>query len=347
MGPQQRSEVIDALEQSKADFLAAADVPESFAARKPAEGRWSVLDCIEHVTRVEESFLERLQPADGDPPPLSAQREAELASRMADRTERRQAPEALRPTGRFATLAEAREAFRASRARVQQFAAEHSSDLISFTASSPRWGVMNGREVLLLVAGHSRRHAAQIRETMETLTMSPQQKSEIADVLEQSRQEFLAAADVPDSVAKMKPAEGRWSVLDCIEHVCTVEERFLGRLAPPESGSAPPADKEKEAALTARVVDRTERRQAPEAIHPKGRFATLADGLEEFNAVRARTAKFAEDRAADLYSLSVLHPVLGPLNGMETLTLIAGHSCRHAAQMREAAAAVSAKQSAG
>ncbi len=148
---------------------------------------------------------------------------------------------------------------------------------------------------------------------------------------------------MPESLANVRPEEGRWSVLECVEHVTTVEESFLARLVSATPGESPPEDKAKEAALTARVVDRSNRRQAPEAILPKGRFASLAEGLEEFHGVRSRAVQLARDRAADLYSLSTIHPALGPLNGVETLTLIAGHSRRHAEQIREVRAALEKK----
>jgi hypothetical protein len=166
--------------------------------------------------------------------------------------------------------------------------------------------------------------------------MAPGERSEIIDILEKSREEFQAAANgVPESLANARPEADRWSVLECVEHVATVEEVFLGRIAGPVSGAAPPSDRMKEAALTARVVDRSERRQAPEAIWPKGRFTSLAEGLEQFHAARGRTVQFARDNAANLYALTAAHPAFGPLNGVEALTLIAAHARRHAAQIRE------------
>jgi hypothetical protein len=171
--------------------------------------------------------------------------------------------------------------------------------------------------------------------------MSPAEKSEIIDILEKSTADFQAAAgSIPEFLAPIRPEADRWSVLECVEHVTTVEEMFLGRIAPAAAGDAPPEDKPKEASLAARVVNRSERRQAPEAIWPKGRFTSLAQGLEQFSAVRARTVQFARDRAADLYSLTAAHPVFGPLNGVEALTIIAAHARRHAEQIRETRAAL-------
>jgi hypothetical protein len=171
--------------------------------------------------------------------------------------------------------------------------------------------------------------------------MSPAERTEIIDMLEKSREDFRAAvAGVSESLAKTRPEADRWSVLDCVEHVATVEEMFLKRLASGEYTEAPPEDTAKEASLAARIVDRSSRRQAPETVLPKGRYTSLAEGLEQFDAARRRSLQFARDRATDLYSLASAHPVFGPLNGVEALIIIASHSRRHAEQIREARAAI-------
>jgi hypothetical protein len=171
--------------------------------------------------------------------------------------------------------------------------------------------------------------------------MTPRQRSEIVDDLERSRQEFLAAvAGLPESQAKVRPDPDRWSVLDCVEHVTAVEERFLGFLGAAEKLDTPRIDKEKEAGLLARVPDRSTRAKSPEAVLPTGRFQTLADALDQFNAGRARSVQFAEDRFDDLYFLSSTHPRFGAMNGVEFLIIIAGHCRRHAEQIRETRSAL-------
>src|SRR5579871_2933871 len=100
MSPQLADEIVEALKQSQEEFLAAASAAGSLAGRKPAADRWSVIECMEHVTRVETLLLDRLQRSDAAPA-LDSGKEAALAARLADRTERRDAPEAVRPTGWF------------------------------------------------------------------------------------------------------------------------------------------------------------------------------------------------------------------------------------------------------
>ena len=171
--------------------------------------------------------------------------------------------------------------------------------------------------------------------------MAPQERSEIVQNLERSRQEFIAAvAGLTESQAKARPDPARWSVLDCVEHVTSVEERFQGWLNSAKKLDAPCVDKEKEALLTGRVPDRSVRVQAPEAVVPAGRFLTLEQALEQFNAGRMRSIQFAKDRWDDLYCLASEHPRFGPVNGIELLIIIAGHSRRHAEQIRETRAAL-------
>jgi len=171
--------------------------------------------------------------------------------------------------------------------------------------------------------------------------VAPQERTEIVDNLERSRQEFLAAVEgLSESQAKTRPDPERWSVLDCVEHVACVEERFLGWLEAAEKLDAPRIDKEKEAGLMVRIPDRSTRAKSPEAVLPTGRFATLAEALDRFNAGRTRSVRFAEDRCDDLYCLAAAHPRFGPMNGVEFLIIIAGHARRHAEQIRETRAAL-------
>jgi uncharacterized damage-inducible protein DinB len=166
--------------------------------------------------------------------------------------------------------------------------------------------------------------------------MAPAERTEIVDNLERSRQEFIAAvAGVTEAQAQARPGPERWSVLECVEHVTTVEERFLGWLEAAKKLDEPRVDKEKEAGLRVRIPDRSTRAKSPEAALPTGRFPTLGQALEQFNRGRTRSIEFAQDRCDDLYCLASEHPRFGPMNGVEFLIIIAGHSRRHAAQILE------------
>lgn len=173
--------------------------------------------------------------------------------------------------------------------------------------------------------------------------MAPQERSEIVHNLERSREEFLAAvAGLTDEQAKAKPDPERWSVLECVEHVATVEERFLGWLEQAQKLDARRMDREKELRLMAMIPDRSVRLKAPEAAVPTGQYTKLADAVAQFEALRARSIRFAE-KPGDLYCLASQHPRWGEVNGVELLIIIAGHARRHGEQIREIRAALERK----
>lgn len=171
--------------------------------------------------------------------------------------------------------------------------------------------------------------------------MGPRAATDFVVLLESSRQELLAVIEsVSDAQAAAKPDPARWSVLECLEHITIVEERFLGWLETARRLDIAQPDAEKEAGLLARVTDRSERIQAPAAVHPAGRFQSVEEARELFNRIRDRSIRLAREQGAGLYLLVTdQHRRFGVMNGAELMHIIAGHSSRHAAQIREALSA--------
>ncbi len=123
-------------------------------------------------------------------------------------------------------------------------------------------------------------------------------------------------------------APDRWSGLECLEHVNFVERRFLRMVRESEAGHPAERDAAREAALMERVTDRSNRTTAPEAVHPAGRYRSISEALQDFNAVRDETLRFASEEGVNLLSRSARHRAFGPLNGVETLLLIGFHGRR-------------------
>jgi hypothetical protein len=169
--------------------------------------------------------------------------------------------------------------------------------------------------------------------------MAPQEMKDIAGELENTRAELIVVVTgLTEEQARTRPAPDRWSILECLEHVSFVERRFLGMVKASEAGTAAERDAAREAAIEERVVDRSNRRTAPEAVRPTGsKYGCLSEAVQDFNAARDETLRFASEQGVNLLSRSASHPVFGPLNGVEALLLIAGHGRRHTVQMREAA----------
>jgi hypothetical protein len=86
-----------------------------------------------------------------------------------DRTMRVEAPEVVKPRNRFATVNAALDHFDVSRAKTIQFVKDYLDDPRSMLARHPHFGVVNNYEMLLMMAVHPHRHAAQVREIVEEL----------------------------------------------------------------------------------------------------------------------------------------------------------------------------------
>lgn len=164
----------------------------------------------------------------------------------------------------------------------------------------------------------------------------PNPQQTLLAVLEEGRQDVLASLQgVSDAQALTKPAAERWSPLECMEHIVTVEHRFLGWIAtgmPIEAVQ----DDAKAAGLFTMVTDRTRKAQAPEAVIPTGKYTKVADAVAEFNDARDKTVQIVRARATELLGVGVKHPRFGDMNAAELVHIISGHACRHAAQIREA-----------
>lgn len=154
-------------------------------------------------------------------------------------------------------------------------------------------------------------------------------------VLNDGRQEVLGALEgLTDAQAAAKPGPGRWSVLECMEHISLVEDRFLGWITHGKP-QEPSRDDQKEKNLLFMMMNRSEKREAPEAAQPTGKYATVAEAIAEFQAARDRSVHIAKTRGGELYSVQVKHPRFGEMNGVELMHILAGHARRHTAQILE------------
>lgn len=143
---------------------ALADVDMESACAKPTDGAWSVVEIVEHLAASEAFLLGRLRQATATAVSHADRaREARLESLALNRERRIDAPEPVQPTGSCIRLAQALKQFRAVRAQTLQFVADFPGDLRSSLVQHPLIPrPLNCYEMLLLMALHPIRHAAQI-----------------------------------------------------------------------------------------------------------------------------------------------------------------------------------------
>ena len=166
--------------------------------------------------------------------------------------------------------------------------------------------------------------------------MTPERRAEIVGILEESGAEFRASAlAFPSDRAEWSPRPDCWSVLQIVEHVALAENGMFARLGAAVKVEASTENPAKEAIISTRLVSRETPVQAPERVRPVGRFTNVAEALAQFDEARRRTVRFAFETELDLFCLEAMHPLIGAVNCMELLLIMAGHSRRHAAQIAE------------
>jgi uncharacterized damage-inducible protein DinB len=137
---------------------------------KPAPDRWSAAEVAEHITVSETTIMGLIQKQLMQSPAAPEKRaevkgkDQMIIERMPDRSHKAQAPEMLRPTGRWATEAELTKVFEESRKANMDYIRTTSDDLRDHFFSHPVFGPMDGYQWLLLLSAHSGRHTEQIEE---------------------------------------------------------------------------------------------------------------------------------------------------------------------------------------
>ena len=150
----------------------ATSIPQALRTRKPSPERWCIGEVLEHVSMVEQLFVERIVTnieraraaglaSEVDAPDMLTD---QLRDVIEDRRSRRNAPETVLPTGQVdATTSLQR--IEDSHARLRDACASCDGLALSTVTHDHRFfGTLNVYQWVDLIAGHERRHLAQIRE---------------------------------------------------------------------------------------------------------------------------------------------------------------------------------------
>ena len=142
------------------------------------------------------------------------------------------------------------------------------------------------------------------------------------------------------SVAQLnfKPAPDRWSVAEVAEDIAAAEDMLYGTIQDQVmKAPARPAGEDVKAIdefVLAAIPDRTHKAQAPEALKPTNRFASLEGTLKHFNESRDKTVGFVKT-GQGLRDHAVDSPLGKKLDAYEWVLFIAAHSERHTKQILE------------
>ena len=143
---------------------------------RPARDRWSVAECVEHVSIVERGVLRKIEalvlapqpeiPPHAQPPPRARVPDQVILARVPNRSSRVTAPPETLPGGRWTDFAELLRQFEAARERSLRFAAVTQGDLRGHCFAHPYLGDLDCYQWLLFLGAHSERHARQAEEVI-------------------------------------------------------------------------------------------------------------------------------------------------------------------------------------
>ena len=167
---EEREAAVAELEASRRRLLAALDgLTGDQWSRRPGPDRWSIADCAEHVAAAELPLARlfasgvRVEPSEEERREIRGKDEF-VRGYLRDRSRRDEAPERIRPKGRFANREETIRAFEERRAANLAYVLETSEPLRDRFGPHPFAGVIDGYQWVLFLAAHTDRHAAQIQE---------------------------------------------------------------------------------------------------------------------------------------------------------------------------------------
>jgi hypothetical protein len=170
--------------------------------------------------------------------------------------------------------------------------------------------------------------------------VNTQEREFVLDRLRKSRERFLCALEgLSAEQQTFRPAEDRWSIADCAEHVGIAEDLVYQRIQ--QALQEPPAP-ERQAEVQGKtdfmlqfVPDRGTRVKGPERVMPRREWRDFSDLIATFDAARNRTIDFASQTAADLHNHFYPHPIFKELDCYQWLVFNALHAERHVLQMEE------------
>ncbi|HSE31615.1 MAG TPA: DinB family protein [Pyrinomonadaceae bacterium] len=169
---------------------------------------------------------------------------------------------------------------------------------------------------------------------------------EVVNYLDKTRAELRAAVDlVPSAARNQKPAADQWSVAQVLDHLAIVHGRVAAAVSKwiAEAQAAGIGPETSNSSLlntipTERILDRSQKFRAPEAILPRSDIDAETAWHELQQAQEKLRAAFLSGDGLALEEVVQPHPVLGPINMYQWTLFEGSHEARHSLQIREIAA---------
>jgi hypothetical protein len=168
---EERDRAVEYLKQTQKDFLAATEgLSDAQWKFKAAPDRWSIAETAEHIAVTEQTIWELVSgkimksPAAPEKAAEAKGKDEIILTKIPDRSRKAQAPEQLKPTGRWATRAALVKDFEGKRAEEIAYLVGTKEDLRNHFEEHPFLKTMDAYQWLIFNGAHCKRHTAQILE---------------------------------------------------------------------------------------------------------------------------------------------------------------------------------------
>jgi len=164
-----RDKAMKYLEQTRQGVLdATKGLSEAQWNFKPGPDRWSVAEVTEHIAAAEDMLrgliVDKVMRAGARTQPADVTVIDEMViTKVPDRSDKRQAPDLLKPTNRFGSPEASLKHFVDSRTTTEDYL-KNTQGLREHAILSPLGKEMDGYEWILFIGAHSKRHTEQILE---------------------------------------------------------------------------------------------------------------------------------------------------------------------------------------
>lgn len=168
--------------------------------------------------------------------------------------------------------------------------------------------------------------------------LNSQERERAARELEASRKLLLqSVAGLSDAQWRFKPAQDRWSIAECVEHVALAEDNYYELikgtlLNSPVNPSKRAEVQGKDDLVLKNMPDRTSKRITVPALEPKDRWLP-SEAVIHFQKSRDRLVKYVLTTQDDLRAHYQSHRAVGLIDGYQWILLASGHVRRHAEQI--------------
>ena len=131
--------------------------------------RWSVAQCVEHIALAENGIMMGIQmglqsPADPSKRDSVKLTDQQVMNFLTDRSRKFQAPEMLKPDGKFGSYQAALDSFIERRNRNIQYVTTTQDDLRDHYFIIPGIAYLDDYQAVLFLTAHSKRHTLQLEE---------------------------------------------------------------------------------------------------------------------------------------------------------------------------------------